>query len=183
MRRLLRSSEFDVRTFRSAGEFLANPIPDVPACLILDVRLRGGNGLGLQRQLARTGIHLPIVFITGHGDIPSSVQAMKAGAIEFLTKPFDAQMLLKTVKEAVKRATVVRKTQAKLTELRRLYESLTRREREVMGHVVSGKLNKQIASDLGTTEKTIKFHRGHVMHKMMVSSIAELVRAAAILGI
>lgn len=183
LRRLIRSSGIDVQTFASAEKFLASKRPDVPTCLVVDVRLENGNGIELQRQLARAGIHVPIVFITGHGDIPMSVEAMKGGAVEFLTKPFHPQNLLKAINEGIKRSSVTRHAESKLTELRGRYESLTRREREVMSRVVAGKLNKQIGSELGTSEKTIKFHRGHVMQKMAVASVAELVRAATILGI
>jgi FixJ family two-component response regulator len=183
MQRLLRRAGFDLLLYESADQFLDAPRPDAPTCLVLDVRLRGTNGLELQRRLSRSGIHIPIIFITGHGDIPMSVQAMKAGAMEFLTKPFDAQALLKAVSEALRRATSVRHGQKLLAQLHERYESLTRREREVMTRVVAGKLNKQIAGELGTSEKTIKFHRGHMMRKMAVVSVPELVRAAAILGI
>jgi FixJ family two-component response regulator len=183
LRRLLRNAELEVLTFQSAEEFLAAPRPDAPSCVILDVRLGGASGLDVQRQLIRRGILMPIIFITGHGDIPMSVQAIKAGASEFLTKPCHAQKLLKAVDDAVRRAKSVRQGQKMLAELSSRYESLTRREREVMGRVVAGKLNKQIASELGTTEKTIKFHRGHMMQKMLVASVAELVRSAAVLGV
>jgi FixJ family two-component response regulator len=181
--RLIRTSGVDVQTFGSAEEFLASRRPDIPSCLVLDVRLGGANGLELQRQLTRSGVHLPIVFITAHGDIPMSVQAMKAGAVEFLTKPFRPPDLLHAVNEAIKRANVTRDAQSKLAELLSHYNLLTRREREVMARVVAGKLNKQIAAELGTTEKTIKFHRAHMMQKMVMSSVADLVRAATILGL
>jgi len=181
--RLIRTAGFNVKTFTSAEKFLRGTLPDVPACLVLDVRLPGWSGLDLQRQLAHVGLRVPIIFMTGHGDIPMSVQAMKAGAVEFLTKPFHKRDLLTAIEEAIERARVSRKEQAKLGELRSRYQSLTRRQREVMAHVVAGMPNKRIASELGTTEQTIKFHRGHIMQKMLARSLAELVRTAAALGI
>ena len=181
--RLIRSAGFNVQAFGAATEFLRGRRPDAPACLVLDVRLPILSGLDLQRELARAGVEIPIIFITGHGDIPMSVQAMKAGAIEFLTKPFREQDLLDAIQQAIKRDRTARELQRQLADMRGRYESLTPREREVMACVVSGMLNKQIADELGATEKTIKFHRGHIMHKMRAPSLAELVRLGAHLGV
>jgi FixJ family two-component response regulator len=182
-RRLIEGAGFKALTFASAQEFLLSSLPDAPACLVLDVRMADCSGLDLQHQLVRVGSLIPIIFMTGHGDISMSVQAMKAGAVEFLTKPFRENDLLAAIGQAIERARAARKEQEKLLPLRRRYASLTPREQEVMGHVVSGLMNKQIAAKLGTTEKTVKFHRGHVMQKMMVSSLAELVRTSATLDI
>jgi FixJ family two-component response regulator len=176
--RLVRSAGHKVRAFAGASEFLKAKRPDAPACVVLDVRMPGLSGLDLQKQLAKAGIRIPLIFITGHGDIPMSVQAMKAGAVEFLTKPFRDQDLLDAIEEALKRDRAARKDQAKLAELRGRYKMLTPREREVMALVVAGKLNKQIAADLHTVEKTIKFHRAHVMQKMSAASLAALVQMA-----
>jgi FixJ family two-component response regulator len=176
--RLLRTAGFTIQSFASAQEFLHNPRPDVPACLVSDVRMPGLSGLDLQRELAKAGIMIPIIFVTGHGDIPTSVQAMKAGAVEFLTKPFREKKLLDAIEQALKRDCATRKEQTKLSELRGYYELLTPREREVMVHIVSGMLNKQIAAKLHTVEKTIKFHRAHIMDKMQAGSVAELVQMA-----
>jgi FixJ family two-component response regulator len=181
--RLVRAAGFAVLVFASAEAFLLSTLPDAAVCLVLDVRMPGLSGLELQRQLSYIDLNIPIVFMTGHGDIPMSVQAMKAGAVEFLTKPFHERDLLDAIAQAIDRARLARVKQTKLTELRDRYDSLTPREREVMTHVVSGSPNKQIASELGTTEKTIKFHRGHVMHKMLMVSLPELVRAAIALNI
>jgi FixJ family two-component response regulator len=181
--RLLRSVGFSVQSFASASDFLSSRRPNVPSCLVLDVRLPGLSGLDLQRELVEAGTQMPIIFVTGHGDIPMTVQAMKAGAVEFLTKPFRDQALLDAVRQAIKRDRLARQRQAENAELRGRYESLTLREREVLQCVISGMLNKQIADELGTTERTVKFHRGHIMQKMYVDSLAELVRIAETLGI
>jgi FixJ family two-component response regulator len=181
--RLVRSVGFTVQSFESAHDFLSSRRPNVPSCLILDVRLPGLSGLDLQRELAEAGVHIPIIFVTGHGDIPMSVQAMKAGAVEFLTKPFRDQVLLDAIRQAIGRDQVARRQRARNADLRRRYESLNPREREVFKCLVSGMLNKQIAVEIGTTERTVKFHRGNIMQKMQVKSLAELVRMAQMLGI
>ena len=175
---LLNSAGFTVQTFGSATEFVQAKRPDVPACLILDVELPDISGLDLQTELAKSGIEMPIVFLTGHGDIPMSVRAMKAGAVEFLTKPFGKQELLDAIKEALLRDGEVRKQRSETFELRKRLGTLTPRERQVLALVVTGRLNKQIAGELGTTDLTIKVHRGRVMRKMGADSLADLVRMA-----
>lgn len=181
--RLLRSVGLRVQSFESAEEFLSSPRPNVPSCLVLDVRMPGLSGLELQSELAKVGVQMPIIFVTGHGDIPMSVQAMKAGAVEFLVKPFRDQALLDAINQAIGRDRVARRQRVRNVELHRRYESLGPREREVFQLVVSGMLNKQIADKLGRSERTIKFHRGQIMRKMKVQSLAELVRIADALGI
>jgi len=180
---LIRSVGLQVEAFASAQEFLHSKRPDVPGCLVLDVRLKGVSGLDLQKRMADADMEIPIIFITGHGDIPMTVQAMKAGAVEFLTKPFRAQDLLDAVQQALERDRNAREQRAKVEELHSRYRSLTPREREVMSLVVAGLLNKQIAGDLGTSEASVKVHRQHVMEKMAAGSLAELVRMADKLGI
>ncbi len=175
---LIRSVGLRVQTFASADEFLQSSRPDVPACLILDVRMPGLSGLDLQRDLAAANIHLPIIFITGHGDIPMSVRAMKAGAVEFLTKPFRDQDLLDAIHQALEQDRLRRSQEADNAELLNRYHSLTPRETEVFGLVVKGLLNKQIALQLGTSEVTIKLHRRQVMEKMHADSLADLVSMA-----
>ena len=180
---LLRSVGLRVESFMSAPDFLRAKRPNVPSCLVLDVRLPGLSGLDLQHQLAEAGRELPIIFITGHGDIPMTVQAMKAGAVEFLTKPFRDQELLDAVEQALARDRQARGERAVVERLRGRYASLTRREREVLRGVVTGRLNKQIAGELGTSEATVKIHRHHLMEKMGAASLPELVRMADRLGI
>jgi FixJ family two-component response regulator len=178
---LLRSVGLRVEAFSSAKEFLAFPRPAVPACLVLDVRLPGLSGLELQSELARSGHQLPIIFITGHGDIPMSVRAMKAGAVEFLTKPFRDQDLLDAIQQAIARDDEALQHRAVVAEINRRFEMLTPREREVMHLVVRGLLNKQVAAELGTSEITVKIQRAQVMQKMRVQSLPELVRISGYL--
>src|SRR5262252_8480868 len=173
---LVRLAGLTVQAFPSAREFLAFPRPDVPSCLVLDVRLPGLSGLDLQQELAKADVQIPIIFLTGHGDIPITVRAMKAGALEFLTKPFDDQDLLEAIHQAIKRDRIARRERANMRTLYDRYNSLTPREQEVMKWVVSGLLNKQIAAELGISEIMIKVHRGQVMQKMQADSLADLVR-------
>lgn len=178
VKRLVRSVGIDVQTYSSAQEFLRGKRPDVPGCLVLDVRLPDLSGLDLQQELAKANITLPIIFVTGHGDIPMSVRAMKAGAVEFLTKPFREQDLLEAIQHGIQQHRTLREQRAEIFDLQCRYESLTLREREVFPLVAGGLLNKQVASQLGASEKTIKVHRGQVMHKMKAESLADLIRMA-----
>jgi FixJ family two-component response regulator len=176
--RLIKSAGFAVESFASAHEFLERCRPDIPGCLVLDIHMPGVSGLDLQEELAAAGVDLPVIFLTGYGNVPASVRAMKAGAFDFLEKPVDDRALVDAIHQAVARNRRVRLEHAELREIRRRVESLSPREREVLGLLVTGMLNKQIASELGTSEKTIKVHRGRVMAKMQAGSMAELVRLA-----
>jgi FixJ family two-component response regulator len=178
IQRLVRSASFEVKTFASAREFLRSPHPDTPGCLVLDVRLPDLSGLDLQKELLRAEVSIPIVFMTGHRDVPTSVQAMKAGAVEFLVKPFRDQDLLDAIEHGIEVHRRIRQQHSELAELRKRYERLTPRERDVFPLVTDGLLNKQIAEHLGASEKTIKIHRGQVMRKMRANSLADLVRMA-----
>jgi len=180
---LIRSIDLNVETFSSAREFLQHKRPDVPACLVLDVRLPGLSGLDLQRELVTAKNSIPIIFITGHGDVPMSVRAMKAGAVEFLTKPFRDQELLDAIHQAIERDRELLKQRSEAAMLNARYQALTPREREVMGLVVRGLLNKQIAGELGTSEITVKIQRGQAMKKMQAQSVPDLVRISEKLGI
>jgi len=180
---LLRSIGLHVELFDSAAQFLKSKRPDVPSCLVLDVRLPGLSGLDFQAELIKNDIRVPIIFITGHGDIPMSVRAMKAGAIEFLTKPLREQDLLDAVQTGLDRDRARRESDKTVTELRERYDSLTAREQEVIGYVASGLMNKQIAGEIGISEITVKVHRGNLMRKMGAKSLAELVRMVDVLGI
>ena len=180
---LLRSVGLDVRLFSSAQEFMQKARPDAPACLVLDVRLPGMSGLAFQQELVNSGVAIPVIFITGHGDVPMTVRAMKAGAAEFLTKPFDDQVLLDAIHAAIERDRARRRDTAGLAEVQGRYRTLTEREREVMQLVVAGRVNKQIAAELGLSLVTVKVHRGQVMRKMLARSVAELVRMADRLGL
>jgi FixJ family two-component response regulator len=180
---LIEFAGWQPETFASAEEFLAHPRTAAPNCLVLDVSLPDLNGLELQRLIASERTDMPIIFITGHGDVPMTVQAMKAGAVEFLTKPFDDEMLISAIRHAIKRSASVLDNRAELTALRSNYESLTPREQDVLRLVVAGKLNKQIGMDLGISEITVKTHRGKMMQKMKVDSVADLVKTAMRLGL
>ena len=183
LQRLVRSAGMRVEAFASAEEFLTRPRADAPSCLLLDLRLPNLNGLDLQRRMAESNHEIPIVFITGHGDIPTTVRAMKAGAVEFLTKPLVEGDVLESIRQAIARDRAVRDHHAAAADMHDRYASLTPREQEVMAWVVSGLLNKQIAGELGISEETVKVHRGHVMRKMGADSLADLVRMSGSLGI
>ena len=181
--RLVRSMGFSVQTFASAKEFTEHARVVSPSCLVLDVHLPGSSGLDLQRELAQSGVHIPIIFITGRGSIPMSVRAMKDGAVEFLTKPTRSRDLLAAIRAAIDRDRAGQQARRKADVLRERYARLTAREREVFERVIGGRLNKQIAAELATTERTVKFHRAHIMEKMEAGSVADLVRIAGQLGV
>ena len=181
--RLLRAGGHAVSAFRSPREFLAQHDPAVPGCVVLDLAMPGLNGLELQTALAASDCERPIIFVSGHGDVPSSVRAMKAGAVDFLTKPVSEEVLLAAIRRAIDRDRLMRRARAELQAIGERLNTLTPREREVLQHVVSGQLNKQIAADLGTVEKTVKVHRSRVMEKMGVRSLADLVRMAERIGV
>jgi RNA polymerase sigma factor (sigma-70 family) len=180
---LLKSAGFQVLTYAAADDFLEQSVPDVTGCIVLDVQMPGLGGLDLQRRLAEKNARLPIVFLTGHGDIPMAVRAMRAGAVDFLAKPFDASELLNSVRKALATHAAARQTEAEVASIRQRAESLSPREREVMALVVDGMANKETGSQLGVTEKTVKVHRARVMRKMQADSLAELVRLAERIGI
>ena len=181
--RLIRTMGFRVRTFASARDFLADARVEGPACLVLDVHMPGRDGLDLQRELTQAGVEIPIVFVTGHGSIPMTVRAMKAGAVEFLTKPVRPRELGAAIRAAIERARDAHRTRRATDSLRERYDRLTPREREIMAFVVGGVQNRQIAGELATSERTIKFHRAHIMEKMEATSLAELVQMADRLGV
>ncbi len=180
---LFRSVDLRVELFGSAPELLSSKLPDVASCLVLDIRLPGLSGLDFQTELAKANIHIPIIFMTGHGDIPMTVRAMKAGAVDFLSKPFRDQDMLDAVATAIERDRKRRENEKAASDLRTLFETLTAREREVMTFVTAGLMNKQIAGEMGVSEITVKIHRGHTMKKMGARSLADLVRMAEALGI
>lgn len=180
---LFRSVDLPVKVFSSAHELLQGTLADRPSCLVLDIRLPGVSGLEFQGELVKAGIHIPIIFMTGHGDIPMSVRAMKAGAVDFLEKPFRHQEMLDAVALAIERDRRQREQHKTLSELQARFESLTPREREVIGLITAGLMNKQVAGEMGVTEMTVKIHRGHIMRKMQARSLADLVRMAEALGV